>query len=86
MKSRVFTVDGTPVEIVAAEPTNRTALIHVAGNNIVYLGGSDVTTANGLTTEKNAVPLTVEIPAGQSLYALAANGFTETLRVLVQGD
>lgn len=86
MKSRVFTVDGTAVEIVATEPTNRTALIHVAGNNIVYIGGSDVTTANGLSTEKGAVPLTVEIPAGETLWALAANGATETLRVLVQGD
>lgn len=86
MKSRVYTVDGTAVEIVAPEPANRTVLIHVAGNNIVYLGGSDVTTANGLTTEKNAVPIQVIVPAGESLWALAANGATETLRVLVQGD
>lgn len=84
MKSRVFTITSTAVEIVAAEPKNRTALIHVAGNNIVYIGDSTVTTATGLNTEKNAVPLTVEIPAGETLYAISAA--TETLRVMVQGD
>lgn len=84
MKSRAFTVDTTATEIVAVEPTNRTALIHVAGNNIVYLGGSDVTTANGLNTEKGAIPLAVEIPAGEALFAIAT--VTETVRVLTQGD
>ena len=84
MKSRVFSVGTTAVEIVATEPRNRTALIHVAGNNIVYLGGSDVTTANGLATEKNAVPITVEISAGETLWAIAS--VTESLRLLVQGD
>ena len=86
MKSRVFTVTSTASEIVAVEPANRTALIHVAGNNIVYLGGSDVTTANGLNTEKGAVPVAVQIPAGEALYAVVPSATTETLRVLVQGD
>lgn len=84
MKSRVFTVSSTAIEIVAVEPSNRIALIHVAGNNIVYVGGSDVTTANGLNTEKGAEPLEVLVPAGEALWAIAPN--SETLRVLTQGD
>lgn len=86
MKSRVFTITSTASEIVAVEPSNRTALIHVAGNNIIYIGGADVTTANGLNTEKGAEPLEVQIPAGEPLYAVVANGLTETVRVLTQGD
>ena len=86
MKSRVYSVDGTAVKIVDVEPSNRTVLVHVAGNNIVYLGGADVTAGNGLNTEKSAVPLEVLVPAGETLWAIASNGVTETLRVLVQGD
>lgn len=86
MKSRVYSVDGTAVKIVDVEPSNRIALIHVAGNNIIYLGGSDVTTANGLNTEKGAVPLEVTVPAGETLWAIANGGVTETVRVLTQGD
>ena len=86
MKSRVFTVNTTAVEIVSVEPTNRTALIHVVGNNIVYLGGSDVTTTDGYITEKNGVPVMVPIPAGEALYAVAAAGASESVRVLLQGD
>ena len=85
MKSVAFTVTTTAQAILTTEPVNRVALIHVLGAGTVYLGGSDVTSSNGLMTEKNAVPLSVTIPAGEVIYALTATG-TEQLRIMVQGD
>jgi len=58
---------------------------HVFGNGVVYLGGPDVTSANGLLTEKASAPQPITIPAGETLYAITASG-TEELRVLVPGD
>lgn len=85
MKSRTFTVTTTATKIVAAEPSNRVATIHVVGSGVVYLGGSDVTTANGLPNEKNAIPIQVEIPANEELYGIVSTS-TEEVRVLVQSD
>ena len=85
MKSRAFTITTTSSQIVAAEPLTRSAWIHIGGNGIVYLGGSDVTVANGLPTEKHAVPLEITILAGETLHAIVTTG-TESLRVLVEGD
>jgi hypothetical protein len=85
MKSRTFTVTTTAAEVIAAEPVTRYVWLHVVGTGTVYIGGADVTTTNGLLTEKHAVPLELAIPAGEVLWALTASG-TETLRILVQGD
>ena len=85
MKSRTFTVTTTAAEVIAAEPSTRQVYLHVVGAGTVYIGGSDLTTANGLLTEKHAVPQTLTIPAGEVLWAVIASG-TETLRILVQGD
>jgi hypothetical protein len=85
MKSRTFTITTTAQEVIAAEPSTRQVWLHVLGAGTVYIGGSDVTTANGLLTEKNAVPQTLTIPAGEVLWAVVASG-TDTLRILVQGD
>ena len=86
MKSRNFTVTSTASEVIAAEPATRLVYLHVLGNGVVYLGGSDVTTTNGLLTEKAAAPQPLTIPPGENLYAVTAVGVTEELRVLVQGD
>jgi len=85
MKSRAFTITTTSSEVVAAEPLTRSVYLHVGGNGIVYLGGSDVTSANGLPTEKHTTPIEIKILAGETLHAIVATG-TESLRVLVEGD
>lgn len=85
MKSFGYTVTTTASVIVSAEPNTRTALIHVLGAGTVYLGGSDVTSSNGLPTEKHATPEAVIIPPNEQLYAIVATS-TESVRVLVQGD
>jgi hypothetical protein len=85
MKSRTFTVTTTAAEVVATEPLTRRVYLHVVGNHDVYLCGSDVTTSNGLPTEKHTAPMELTIPAGETLWAIVASS-TEQLRILVQGD
>ena len=81
MSSNQCTITTTRQVVVAAAPANRQVYLHVIGNNIVCLGGSDVTGANGMPTEKGAVPFEICVPAGENLYAVSASG-TEDLRVL----
>ena len=81
MNTVAYTVSTTRVLIVPADNINRTCYLHVTGAGTVYIGGDDVTSSNGLLTEKHAVPLEFFLPAGETLYAVTASG-TETMRVL----
>ena len=81
MKSRSYSVSTTRVKIVGADNINRTIYLHTLGSGVVYIGGDDVTAANGMLTEKNAVPFEFFLPASEELYAITASG-TEEVRVL----
>lgn len=81
MKSLSFAVSTTAIQIVAADNLNRQIYVHPIGNGVVYIGGSDVTAANGMLTEKGAVPFAMNLPSGESLWAITAMG-TEDIRVL----
>jgi hypothetical protein len=81
MKSQSFSVTSSRVKIIEADNLNRTVYIHVIGAGTVYIGGSDVTSLNGMLTEKNAVPFELFLPLGQDLYAITA-GDTHEIRVL----
>lgn len=85
MRTKSFTVTTTPQMIVEASEDKRTVYLHVIGNGIVYIGDSTVTSTNGLLTEKHAVPLVVELPAAQELWAVVAT-LTEELRVMTAFD
>ena len=52
----------------------------MTGNAVVYLGGDNVTTTNGMPTEKGAVPFEMFLPSNETLYAVCAA--TENLRLL----
>jgi hypothetical protein len=82
MISSATTVTTTAQRIVAKSNSFRTVYIHVQGAGTVYLGGPTVSSTNGLLTEKHAVPLTLEIPAQEELWAVTASG-TESLRLLL---
>ena len=81
MISNAFTVGTTPVKIVDSDECWRTVYLHVTGNGTVYLGGETVTTATGTATEKHAVPLALEVPARETVWAVVA-AETESVRVL----
>jgi hypothetical protein len=67
--------------VIAADDTHRSVYVHVLGAGTVYLGGENVTSSNGLLTEKHAVPLELIVPAKQTVWAVTASG-TENLRIL----
>jgi hypothetical protein len=81
MKSIAYSVSTTRVLIVPADNINRTVYTHVQGAGTVYVGGNDVTSSNGMRTEKHSLPFTIFIPAGEQLWAITASG-TEDVRVL----
>ena len=81
MISTAFTVSTTAVKLVTSSVNARQISIHVVGAGTVYIGGSDVTAANGMLTEKNAVPYTFTLPANNELWAITASG-TENVRVM----
>lgn len=81
MISNNYTVTTTRSKVLIDAPIERTIYLHVLGTGVVYIGGADVTTANGLLTEKSAVPLELLIPPHQELWAVVASG-TEELRIL----
>jgi hypothetical protein len=81
MISSQYTVTTTVSQVVAAAESWRTIYLHVIGTGVVYLGGSTVTSATGMLTEKAAVPFQMILPAGETLYAVTGSG-TEDLRIL----
>lgn len=84
MKSASVTVTTSPTLLVEKDETNRYVYLHVIGNSTVYLGGSDVSTSNGLATQKHTTPLEMFLPINERLYGIVAS-FTEDIRVLI-GD
>jgi hypothetical protein len=81
MKSISKTVTTTAAVVIAADDFERTCYVHVLGAGTVYLGGDDVTSANGFLTEKNAIPQTIIVPRNQTVWAVVASG-TENVRIL----
>ena len=81
MKSIVKTVTTTAAVVIVADDKQRTCYVHVIGNGVVYLGGSDVTSTNGLPTEKGGLPLELVVPQNETVWAVTASG-TENIRIL----
>lgn len=84
MISQSFTVTTTRSLVVAASVNAREVSVHAVGTGVVYLGGSNVTVANGMMTEKNAVPFTFTLPANNELWAVSAR--SEDLRVMTPAN
>ena len=80
MKSTAVTVGTTAVLIVPADDTHRTVYLHHESNQAIYVGGTDVTTSNGLHMKK-ATNLAVVVPSSQTLYAIA-DAAAQEIRVL----
>jgi hypothetical protein len=82
MNSTNHTVTSTRSLVIAKDDVTRTVYLHVLGNGTVYIGGSNVTTDNGMLTEKHAVPFQFILPNNEELYAITPSGTTEELRIL----
>ena len=80
--SAQVSVTTTATVIVPATNFDQTANLHNLGGGAIYLGGADVTTANGYKFD-NGDKLTVTVGDREALYAIAASG-THTVAVLTQ--
>jgi len=80
--SAQVTVGATATVLVAAKDFDQTAYLHNSGGGIVYLGASNVTTANGYKLD-NGDKLTVGVGDHEALYAVTASG-TNVVSVLTQ--
>ena len=83
MISQSYSVTDARQIVVAADDQNRTVYVQIIGNSTVYLGGSDVTSSNGVPVAKHEAFHEIFVPIKQTLYAVCASGVTETLRVLL---
>lgn len=83
MRATRVTVNGTtPTLLVDADNKNRNIYLHVVGNQAVALGGSTVTFATGLLTEKHTSPVEIFLPLGETIYGICAAGTTESICVM----
>jgi len=79
MKSFATTVTTTPTLIVPADNINRTVYLHT-GTGSVYIGGSDVTSADGVHLQ-NGTTIQLFIPLSETLYAVTGSS-SQTLITL----
>ena len=84
MKSERLTVGLTAVKILDDDNMNRRIYFHDGSSHPVYLGGSDVTVANGLEIPKNLL-LEMYIPANEELWAVSGNA-DQAVSILYQTD
>lgn len=82
MISKSYSITDARQIVVAADDQPRHVYLQIVGNSIVYVGGADVTSSLGVPYEKHSSPHTVFVPTNETIYAVCANGVTETLRVL----
>jgi hypothetical protein len=83
MISKSYSLTDARQVVVAANDLYRSVYLQIVGNTTIYVGGADVTSSNGLPYAKHSSPHTVEVPIGETLYAVCATAETETLRVLL---
>jgi len=84
MKSAQITVGLTAVRILTANNVNRHVYVHDDSTHPIYLGGSDVTTSNGLKVNKQA-SIELFIPADEELWAVSGNA-DQTISILYHSD
>lgn len=83
MRSYSVTVQDEAIQLIAADNKNRTALINIVGNQAVAIGSSSVTYAEGLLIEKHTTPTVIQVPLGESLWAICDDNETDDVRVLL---
>jgi hypothetical protein len=83
MKAYKVTVTDTVTLLVAADDINRPVFLHVNNNETCYIGGADVTVAEGFPIIKHGAPLAGGLPPKTALYAIAESGKSVDMRVII---
>ena len=80
MISKAVSVTTSPTLILPADNIPRTVYIHNGGGAKIYLGGADVSTANGFHLGNNESQ-DIFVPTNEKLYGIVASS-TNTIIVL----
>jgi hypothetical protein len=83
MRAYKVTITDVPVILIAADNIPRTAYIGIVGNQSIAVGNSSVTFASGLRLEKHTVPIHIDVPFNETLWAVCNSGQTDDVRVLL---
>ena len=87
MRSYQKTVTDAAQILITADNINRIAYIGIVGNQTIAVGNSSVTFATGLLLEKHTAPIHIDVPLGETLWAICNTGQTDDVRVLLpDGD
>lgn len=82
MKAYKVTVTDAVTELVPRDNLNRPVFVQIEGNNTVYVGGHDVTAAQGFPIVKHTAPIQGGLPAGDGLWGICSSGVTEVIRII----
>jgi hypothetical protein len=82
MKAYKITVTDAVTQLVPPDNINRPVWVQIEGNNTVYIGGSDVTSAQGFPIAKHAAPIQGGLGVNEGLWGICASGMTETIRII----
>lgn len=85
VSSAQISVTSTATLIVNADTDGCRILVHNKTGTVVYLGGSDVTSSNGMGVDSGAGPVEITLPANAKLYGITASSST-TVQVLKIGN
>ena len=83
MRSYQQTVTATAAQLIAADNINRVAYINIVGNQTIAVGNSGVTFATGLQLVKHSAPIHIDVPLGESLWAICDTNQTDDVRILL---
>ena len=82
MKAYKVTVTDTVTQLVPRDNINRPIWLQIEGNVTVYVGGSDVTAAQGFPIVKHAAPIQGALGVGDGLWGICATGQTDVVRII----
>ena len=82
MRAYKVTVTDTVVELVPRDNINRPVYVQIEGNSTVYIGGENVTAAQGFPIVKHSAPIQGGLGVGDGLWGICASGQTETVRII----
>lgn len=82
MKAYKVVVTDSVTQLVPPDNINRPVWVQIEGNNTVYIGGSNVTSAQGFPIAKHAAPIQGGLGVNEGLWGICASGLTETIRII----
>jgi hypothetical protein len=82
MKAYKVTVTDAVTELVPRDNINRPVYMQIEGNATVYIGGSNVTAAQGFPIVKHGAPIQGGLGVGDGLWGICASGQSEVVRII----